>query len=260
VLGQFLEKGFKLYFEDKHCLIKEASGHDLFKVKMRGRSFSLNPLEEEQVVYSARENASELWHKRLGHYHYQGLLKMQELVIVKNLSKLGASSKNCRACQFGKQSRLPFPKATWRATRKLQLVHTDIGGPQRTPSLKGSLYYVIFIDDLTRMCWIYFLKYKSEVKSIFWKLKAKLENESCCKIQILRSDNGKEYTSHQFGLFCEEAGIERQLTAPYTPEQNGVSERRNRFIMEMERCMLHEKNLPKMFWAEASNTVVFLQN
>jgi len=148
-VGQLLEKGFKLYFEDKHCLIKEASGHDLFKVKMRGKSFSLNPLEEEQVVYSARENASELWHKRLGHYHYQGLLKMQESMKVENLSKLGASSKNCRACQFGKQSRLPFPKATWRATRKLQLVHTDIGGPQRTPSLKGSLYYVIFIDDLT---------------------------------------------------------------------------------------------------------------
>jgi len=110
------------------------------------------------------------------------------------------------------------------------------------------------------MCWIYLLKYESEVKSIFWKLKTKLENENCCKIQILRSDNGKEYTSHQFDLFCEEAGIERQLTAPYTPEQNGVSERRNRYIMEMARCMLHEKNLPKMFWAEAANTAVFLQN
>lgn len=80
------------------------------------------------------------------------------------------------------------------------------------------------------------------------------------KFRFLRSDNGKEYISHQFNLFCEEEGIERQLTAPYTPEQNGVSERRNRFIMEMARCMLHEKNLPKKFWAEAANTTVFLQN
>lgn len=59
---------------------------------------------------------------------------------------------NCKACQFGKQSRKPFPKVVWRASRKLQLVHTYIAGPQRTPSLKGSLYYVAFIDDFTRMC------------------------------------------------------------------------------------------------------------
>ena len=110
------------------------------------------------------------------------------------------------------------------------------------------------------MCWIYFLKFKSEVGKFFWKFKAKVENESGCKIQTLRSDNGKEYTSHQFNSFCEEAGIEHQLTSPYTLEQNGVSERRNRFIIEMARCMLHEKNLPKKFWAEATNTAVFLQN
>ena len=85
-----------------------------------------------------------------------------------------------------------------------------------------------------------------------------VETQSGCKIQVLRSDNGKEYTSAQFILFHEEAGIEHQLIAPYTPEQNGVSERRNRSVMEMARCMLHEKELPKQFWAEAVNTTVFL--
>jgi len=167
---------------------------------------------------------------------------------------------NCKACQFGKQSRKPFPKVTWRATKKLQLIHTNIAGPQRTPSLNGSLYYAIFIDDFSRMCWIFFLKHKSEVAQVFWNFKARVENESGCKIQILRSDNGKEYTSNSFNSFCEEAGIQHQLTAPYTPQQNGVSKRRNKFILEMTRCMLHEKNLPKKFWAEAANTSVFLQN
>lgn len=88
-----------------------------------------------------------------------------------------------------------------------------------------------------------------------------VENQSDCKIQVLRSYNGKEYTSAKFNLFCEEAGIEHQLTALYTPKQNGVSERRNRYIMEMARCMLHEKELPKKkFWVEIANTAVFLQN
>jgi transposase InsO family protein len=74
-----------------------------------------------------------------------------------------------------------------------------------------------------------------------------VENQSGCKIQAVRSDNGKEYTSAGFNMFCEEAGIEHQLTAPYTPQQNGVSERRNMYIMEMARCMLHDKELPKKF-------------
>lgn len=77
---------------------------------------------------------------------------------------------------------------------------------------------------------------------------------------MLRSDNGTEYTSDQFKNFCEVAGIEHQLTTAYTPHQNGASERKNRTIMEMSRCMLHEQELPKIFWAEAINTAVFLLN
>jgi len=87
-----------------------------------------------------------------------------------------------------------------------------------------------------------------------------VKNQSGYKIQSIRSDNGKEYTSTKFNLFCEEAGIEHQLIAPYTLERNGVSERSNSYVMEMARCMLHEKELPKEFWAEAANTIVFFQN
>ena len=171
-----------MYFEDNYCLIKDASGQDLFKVKMRGKSFSLDPLEEEQIAFPAKENIVELWHKRLGHYHYQGLLKMQKSEMVEGFPEFEVISTSCQTCQYGKQNRLPFPTATWKASNKLQLIHTDVGGPQRTPSLKGSHYYISFIDDLTKMCWIYFLKFKSEVRNTFRKFKAKVENESGCKI------------------------------------------------------------------------------
>jgi len=79
-------------------------------------------------------------------------------------------------------------------------------------------------------------------------------------LQTIRSDNGKENTNDIFDKFCEEAGIEHQFTVPYTPQQNGVSERKNRSIMEMTRCMHHEKELPKKLWAETANTAVFLLN
>ncbi|KAA3467522.1 Retrovirus-related Pol polyprotein from transposon TNT 1-94 [Gossypium australe] len=99
--------------------------------------------------------------------------------------------------------------------------------------------------------------FKSKVAGVFWKFKKIVENQSGNHIQILRSDNG-EYKSENFKAFCEEAGIEHQLTAPYTPQQNGVSERRNKYILDMTRCMLHEKNLPKKFWEEATHNAVFL--
>ena len=130
----------------------------------------------------------------------------------------------------------------------------------KTSSLNGNKYYITFIDDYTRFCWIYFFKSKSEVANIFWKYKALVENQSNCRLQTIRSDNGTEYRNNKFDKFCEEAGIEHQLTAPYTPQQNGVGERKNRSIMEMTRCLLHEKELPKNLWAEAANTAVFLLN
>ena len=83
--------------------------------------------------------------------------------------------------------------------------------------------YTVFIDDLTRMCWIFLLKQKSEVTGVFRKFKVRVENESACLIQTIRSDYGEEYISETFNRFCEEAGIEHQLIAPYTPQQNDVS-------------------------------------
>lgn len=76
-------------------------------------------------------------------------------------------------------------------------------------------------------------------------------------IKVIESGNGKEYTSNEFNKFCEEAGIENQLTATHT-QQNGVNEKKNRKIMEMSRCRLFEKKLPKKFCVEAVSTAVYL--
>ena len=138
-------------------------------------------------------------------------------------------------------------KQCGKSTQKLQLAHTDVGGPQKTPSLKGSKYYIAFIDDFTRFCWIYFLTYKSEVVVVFWRYKAMVENQSEYNIKVIKTDDGTKYTSKKFNKFCEDAGIDHQLTTPYTPQQNRVVERKNITIMEMTRCLLYKKGLPKSF-------------
>ena len=68
--GQLIEKDYKVVFEDKSCLIKDVVGQDIFRVKMRGKSFTLNPLEKEQIAFPIKENITDVWHKRLGHYHH----------------------------------------------------------------------------------------------------------------------------------------------------------------------------------------------
>ena len=225
-VGQLIEKGFKVIFEDKWCMIKDAKGRDAFKVKMRANSFALNLMEEEQIAFSSSASNVELWHKRLGHFLHAGLLYMQKHNLVKGVPLLEDRLSDCVACQYGKQVRRPFPQTTWRATRKLQLVHTDVGRPLKISSLNDNKYYIAFIDDYSRFCWIYFLKLKSHVADVFWKYKTWVENQSGCKMQIIKSNNGKEYTCESFNKFCDEAGIEHQLTTSYTPQQKGVSERK----------------------------------
>nr|GMC55548.1 Retrovirus-related Pol polyprotein from transposon TNT 1-94 [Ipomoea batatas] len=198
-VGQLVDKGFKVIFENKLGIIKDIYDNDVIRIKMRGKSFLLDPMEEEQAAYTATTTNKETRHKRLGHFHHAAILNMQKRKLVHGLSHIESDLPSCKACQFGKQARLPFRKGAWRATEKLQLIHIDVAGPYRTPSLNGSKYYVAFIDDFTRMCWIYFL----------------------------RSDNGKEYTSSEFDKFCE-AGIEHQLTAPYTPQQNEAANKSSR--------------------------------
>ena len=83
-----------------------------------------------------------------------------------------------------------------------------------------------------------------------------IENLSERNIKILGSDNGGEYTSKEFGSFCRDAGIKRELTTPYNPQQNGVAERKNRTIMEAVKTMIHDQDLPMHLWPKAARTTM----
>ncbi|KAI5324563.1 hypothetical protein L3X38_033636 [Prunus dulcis] len=105
-----------------------------------------------------------------------------------------------------------------------------------------------------------FLRNKSEALHVFKKFKVMVELQSGYHIKRLRTDRGGEFNSHEFVQFCEDLGIERQLTIACSPQQNAVAERKNRTVMEMAKCMVHEKALPYNVWCEAINTAVYLLN
>jgi transposase InsO family protein len=119
---------------------------------------------------------------------------------------------------------------------------------------------VTFIDDFSRYVWVYFMKEKSETLSKFKKFKEKVESDVNKKIQCLCTDNGREYVSHEFDTYLKKHKIQRQLTCHNTPQQNDVAERKNRYIAETCRSMLHTMNVPGKFWAECMRTAVHIIN
>jgi transposase InsO family protein len=147
-----------------------------------------------------------------------------------------------------------------RASKLLELVHNDVCGPMKTTSRGGAQYFVTFINEFSRKTHVYLLRAKGEVFDKFKKYKALVENQTSMKIKTLRSDNGGEFVSKKFDNFLHECGIQRQTSAPYTPQQNGVANRTNRTIMECARSMILAQALDLEFWAEAVNTAVYINN
>lgn len=139
-------------------------------------------------------------------------------------------------------------------------MHSDICGPIKPLSNGVKQYLITFIDDFSRKTWVYFLQEKSKAFSTCKKFKARVENESEKAVKTLRTDHSGEYCSNEFAVFCEEHGIRRELIAAYTPQQNGVSERKNRTILNMVRCLLTRSNISKTFWPEAVNWSVHILN
>ena len=107
---------------------------------------------------------------------------------------------------------------------------------------------------------MYLMKHKSETFEKFKEFQSEVENHRNKKIKFLRSDRGGEYLSYEFGLHLKQCGIVSQLTPPGTPQRNGVSERRNRTLLDMVRSMMSLTDLPLSFWGYALETVAFTLN
>ncbi|KAI3685320.1 hypothetical protein L6452_34562 [Arctium lappa] len=142
----------------------------------------------------------------------------------------------------------------------LQLLHMDLFGPTNVMSIGKKSYCLVIVDDYSRFTWVYFLRTKDETSGLIKSFILRIENQTNQKVKVIRSDNGTEFKNIDLNTFCEEKGIERQYSAPRTPQQNGVAERRNRTLIEAARSLLADSKLPITFWAEAVNTACYVQN
>jgi len=149
---------------------------------------------------------------------------------------------------MGKSKKLSFNVGKHVTEDILGYVHADLwGSPNVTPSISGKQYFLSIIDDKSRKVWLMFLKSKDETFDKFCEWKEIVENHVGKKVKTLRTDNGLEFCNNRFNDYCAKTGIERHRTCTYTPQQNGVTKRMNRTIMEKVRCMLDESGLEETF-------------
>ncbi|KAJ9560132.1 hypothetical protein OSB04_005292 [Centaurea solstitialis] len=262
-LGQMTEDGYKIEMLHEYLYVHDDNRRLVMKVKRsRNRLYKI-VLHVTQPVCLATsvDDKAWLWHARLGHINFRVIESMVQKGLVQGVPCIKHPAQVCEGCLVAKQTRKPIPKeAQWRASRPLELVHADICGPISPQTIGGNRYFLLIVDDYCRYMWVYPIKTKDEAFPMFKRFKAKVEKEGLYKVKTLRTDRGGEFTSQKFSDFCNDEGIHRQLTAPYTPQQNGVVERRNRTILEVTRSLLKAMNVPDILWGEAVRHAVYLLN
>lgn len=255
-LGQATEAGCDIRMKDNFLTMHDADNCLLMKVQRTSNRLYKIKLQIGVPIclHSRLSEDAWRWHARLGHINFESMKKMSKKGLVKGLPKLDHENQLCESCLVGKQTRKSFPTmTTYKAKQPLELVHGDLCGPIM-PATKGQNRYIFtLIDDFSRFMWIYLIKEKSEAFTHFKKFKALVENEIGKPLKVFRSDRGGEFTSLEFNSFCEQNGVKCNLTAPYSPQQNGIVERRNRTLMDMTRSIMKAMHVPNYLWGEAVN-------
>ena len=162
---------------------------------------------------------------------FSQISKSNRIKVVRDLPNITLpKSTICKSCQFGKKTRVQFNDKGGSKCKPIELIHTGLCGPIRKNSPRGEQYYILFIDDFSRMFWIGLLKHKDEAFEKFKIFTALVENELDLKIKCIKSDRGGEYISNEFFDFYEHYGIKRQFSIARTPQQNGMAESMNKTV------------------------------
>ncbi|KAG8501502.1 hypothetical protein CXB51_003813 [Gossypium anomalum] len=137
---------------------------------------------------------------------------------------------------------------------------SDLWGASRVKNITGARWFITFIDDHTRVCWVYLLKEKSETPKVFQHFHSMVRTQFNSTIHTLHTDNGREYFNSVLSPYLSDQGIIHQSSCPDTPQQNGISERKNRHLLAVARAIMFTMNVPKYLWGEAVLTACHLIN
>jgi len=207
-------------------------------------SLSINKISNISS-FVANVEYSNMGHARLRHVNLNSIKRIMSLnLIPKSLIDL---KQKCETC-------------IEREINLLELVHCDVCDSNDLLTLGGKRYFITFIDDFSKYCYVYSVNHKNELFDKFKVYKTKVENQLERKIKILQSNRGKEYTSLDMSSFCEMYGIIHEVTPPYTPRSNGNAERKNHTLLDMVNAMLVSFGLSKNMWGKTLYSACHILN
>ena len=193
-----------------------------------------------------------LWHQRLGHPSFT---KLHHIPGIPLSSKVNTTP--CTICPLAKQRSLPFVSGPKLSVNPFDLIHIDIWGPFSVESIEGFKYFLTIVDDCTRVTWLYMLRNKSDVKTVFPTFLTHVETQFKTIVKKVRSDNAPELAFKD--LFLSK-GIIHQFSCAYTPQQNSIVERKHQHLLNVARALLFQSNVPLAYWSECVLTAFFLIN
>lgn len=249
--------GATVVFKEGHNALITKNG-TRFDIHVYGKLYYLHTEGESNDKCNACHDI-QTWHEILGHCNYDDVLKLQNVVNGMQIKgKACKPEQECEVCIQGKFAQTRNRNPDTRAEAPLQLVHTDLAGPIPNESIEGYKYAVSFTDDYSSAVFVYFLKRKSDTVQATEKFLADVSPYG--KVKCIRSDGGTEYTCNDFQTLMRKNQIRHEMSAPYSPHQNGTAERGWRTLFEMGRCMLVESKLPKQLWHYAVQTAAIVRN
>ena len=243
--------GVKVVFDKDYAEMITPDGTK-FDIKQQGKLYYVNSADDH--VASVR--SLESWHHLMGHCNTNDLINLENVV---NGMKISNKNKfDCATCMKGKMVETRNRNADEKARKPLELVHTDLSGCVTPVSYEGKKYCITFVDDYSGLINVYFLRNKSDATAATSQFIADMSPYG--NIKRLRCDNGTEFTSNDFKELMTKNKIHQEFSSPYSPHQNGTSERSFRTLFEMVRCMLIQSKLPKELWNYATRYAASIRN
>jgi transposase InsO family protein len=176
-----------------------------------------------------RDDGAWQWHERFGYLNFEALKWLSAKEMVRGIPCLDHVEQFCDVYVLTKQRRLPFPQqSSFRVKKRLELVHGTLCGPVTPATPGGRRYFLLLVDDLSRYMWVMVLGSKGEAVNTIRRVQVAAEAECGRKLRVLRTDNGSEFTAAEFASYCADEGVQHHYSTPYSPQQNGIVEQRNR--------------------------------
>ncbi|GKB53758.1 putative RNA-directed DNA polymerase, partial [Tanacetum coccineum] len=259
-----LSRDNKLFvgFDESNCYIQDLKANRTVGIGKQYNGLYLFDVDNACKIVSNNCIASSfvsktLWHQRLGHPADQVLDVLKTTL---NLDSHSNSDHLCDTCNKAKQTREPFPLSNHKTTKIGELVHLDVWGPYKITSRDGFRYFLTIVDDFSRAVWVYMLKGKDDVYDSLISFVQMFLNQFEMNIKVFRSDNGTEFINNRLQTFFNDKGILHQTTCVYTPQQNGIPERKHGHLLNVARSLMFQEELPLYLWSEYILTAVYIIN